>query len=143
MSRTSQLRLSPHQYDDARARRQIHVPESDVLAACLELLARHPRVAFARRCNTGSGYLIYAHRFNELVVAGAMKRNEARFMRFGVKGAADITGMLRGGRRLEVECKSDTGRLEDEQLQFLDAINGGGGLGIVARSVDELVEALA
>jgi hypothetical protein len=137
MPRTSMLRLSPDQYDDVRARRerfrsgQIHVPERDVLAACLELLARHPRVAFAKRMSTG-------------VTKYTDHKGVERFVRFGFPGCPDIWAMLRGsGRLMVVEVKSDRGVVSDEQDAFMQAVNGGGGLGIVARSVSELVEALA
>lgn len=149
MSRGSgMLRLTAEQYDDRAKRRarhasgQINVPERDILVACIELLRRHPAVAFAYRSNVAAGYLMYPDTYKRLVAAGALRPDECRYMRFGIKGAADITGMLRGGRRLEVECKADRGAVRDDQDVFLQAVSGGGGLGVVVRSVDELVEAL-
>lgn len=116
--------------------------ESDVQSAGLELLKRHPAVAFAYRSNSRAGFMLNPDVYDRLVREGHLKPNEARFMRFGVKGAHDVTGMLRGGRRLEVEFKGDGGKLSDDQRAYGEAVNGGGGLAIVAFSVDELVAKL-
>lgn len=120
-----------------------HTPEADVLAAVLELLQLHPKVAWARRSNVGSGFLLRSDVYYGLVRAGHLQANTARFMQFGVKGAADVTGQLRGsGRRLEIECKGDRGKPSDDQAIFGDAVNGGGGLWVLARSVDDVLRAL-
>lgn len=63
-------------------------------------------------------------------------------IRFGLKGSADITGILRDGRRLEIEVKDAKGKLSPEQIEFLETINRLGGLAFVARSVDDVVKAL-
>ena len=60
-----------------------------------------------------------------------------RWVQFGLPGQADITGILPNGRRLEVELKSDTGRLSPEQKKFRDSIVASGGLYIAARTLDE------
>lgn len=133
---------------DRRARRErfqrgeVHLLEKDVLAACLEYCQRHPKVAWAKRSNVGSGFLIRRDVYERLVRSGALKPSEARFARYGVKDGGDITGMLKGGRRLEVETKSDKGKPSDEQQAFGDAVNGGGGLWICAHSVDDVERAL-
>jgi len=139
------LRFSEDEFAEREARRErfkagkIAVPERDVLAAVLEFLRLHPSVAWATRSNVGCGYLLRADQYHRLVAAGSLKAGEARFMRFGFKGAADITGQLRDGKRLEVECKADRGVVSDDQAAFLQAVNGAGGVGIVARSVDDVV----
>lgn len=149
MSRNGTLRFSEDQYREQQARRerfkagQVHVPERDILAAGLELLHKHPACAFAFRMNTGAGYVLRADVYRRLVEGGHLKRDEARFMRFGFKGASDLFGMLRGGRLLVAEAKTDRGIVSDDQQAVIDAVNGGGGLGVVFRAVDELAEALA
>lgn len=51
--------------------------------------------------------------------AGAIKLLEkAQPIAFGLPGQADITGILANGRRLEVEVKTDTGRVSPEQTIF-------------------------
>lgn len=148
--KSQMLRLSSiDELGERQARREryqtgrTHVPEADVLAAVLELLRLHPHVAWARRSNTGSGYLLRSDVYRDLVAAGHLQSNTARWMQFGVKGGADVSGMLRGGRLLQVECKSDRGKLSADQEVFGQAVNGGGGLWLVARSVDDVMRALA
>lgn len=124
-------------------RGEVHTLEKDVLAACLEFCQRHPAIAWAARANVGAGYLIRYAKFQELVAAGHLKESDARFVRYGLKNGGDITGMFRGtGRRLEVETKSDTGRVKDDQAAFGQAVNGGGGLWVIARSIDDVADAL-
>lgn len=71
----------------------------------------------------------------------------------GRRGVSDILAILPAGRdplgeemppgrMLAVETKSDTGRLRPDQAVFLDAVNRSGGLGLVVRSVGELIDGL-
>ena len=59
-------------------------------------------------------------------------------IRYGVPGQADLTGLIAGGRRLEIEVKSETGRQSDEQRHYQHWIESRGGLYILARSVDDV-----
>ena len=107
-----------------------HIREADVQSAILELLRVHPRVAWAHRFNTG----------------GVERRNadgSTRYIAFAFAGCPDILGQLRGGRLLAIECKSSTGRVTTEQVEFLGLAARHGALAIVARSVDDVVAALA
>jgi len=62
-----------------------------------------------------------------------------RFVRFGVKGQADLTGvMLPGGRRIEIEVKAPTGRQSREQRDFQAMIEKFNGVYILARSVADV-----
>ena len=63
-------------------------------------------------------------------------------MSFGYPGSADITGILPDGRRLEVECKSATGRQSEKQKKFEEKIRTNGGIYILARSVEDLEHGL-
>jgi len=72
---------------------------------------------------------------------GAVKFGH-RLVRFGVKGQGDISGILRGGRRLEIEVKSATGAQSEDQLRFQLMIESMGGLYVLARSVDDAVTAI-
>ena len=65
-----------------------------------------------------------------------------RVVRFGVPGQADLTGMLPGGRRLEIEAKSATGRQTKDQKRFQAMIEKFGGLYVLARSVEDVWAAL-
>src|SRR4051794_33690092 len=64
-------------------------------------------------------------------------------VRFGVRGQADLSGIVRGGRRLEIEVKSPRGRRSPQQVKWGEMIARFGGIYIVARSVNEVHAALA
>ena len=61
-----------------------------------------------------------------------------RFIRFGVPGQADLTGILPGGRRVEIETKSPDGRQTPDQRAFQALIERFGGLYVLARSVEDV-----
>lgn len=65
-----------------------------------------------------------------------------RFIRFGVVGCADISGIIKGGIRLEIEVKKRTGQQRKEQKAFQRMIESMGGIYIVARSVDDVYNGL-
>jgi len=111
--------------------------ESPIVAACLRRLAL--RRIRAWRQNSGCAMM-------------PGRGGKPMPVRFGEKGAADITGILRsqGGRRLEVECKRPLGprggksgrEQSDDQRAFQAMIEEEGGLYLLVRSADELDEAL-
>lgn len=111
-------------------RTTLKTPERDVLAAVLELLQRHPKVGFAVRMNSG-------------VTNYRDKTGEQRWVRYGFVGCPDVWAMLRGsGRLMVVEVKGDRGRATPEQQAVLDAVSNGGGIGVLAYSVDDVMRAL-
>ncbi len=57
-------------------------------------------------------------------------------IRFGLPGSGDVTGLLVVGRRLEVELKSDVGRLTAVQRAFGARVTAMGGLYIASRTLD-------
>ncbi|HUW32859.1 MAG TPA: hypothetical protein VM223_14730 [Planctomycetota bacterium] len=83
---------------------------------------------------------------------------QGRFVRFGIPGQADLTGILpvvqvlicphcEGelstpalGVRLEVEVKTETGRLSEDQKNFQGMIERFGGIYVVARSPRDVVD---
>lgn len=65
-----------------------------------------------------------------------------RFIRFGVVGCADISGIIKGGIRLEIEVKKRTGKQRKQQKAFQAMITAMGGIYIVARSVDDVYNGL-
>jgi len=103
--------------------------ESEVQRAVLDMLARHPRVAFAHRINS-----------RVLDVVDKRKPGNTRPMRTAPKGHPDIVGMLTDGRALYVECKrASGGRLTPEQADFLSRVANHGGVAIVARCVEDVL----
>ena len=73
--------------------------------------------------------------------SGAIKL-ENRFIRFGAVGSSDILGILNDGRFLAIEVKSAKGKLTESQKNFLANVNDAGGLGIVARSIEDVTRGL-
>lgn len=66
--------------------------------------------------------------------------------RFHMRGVADILGIITDqngiGTPLAIEVKSPKGVLSPEQKIFLEEFNKRGGIGIVARSIDDAIDAL-
>ena len=107
--------------------------EAQVLPSVLEYLAwleMSKKVVWFSRMNSGAGKLLYPD------------GRTSQFMRFGFKGCPDIIGQLPGGRFFGVETKSATGRSSEDQIEFRERSNEGGGLVVVARSVDDVLERL-
>jgi hypothetical protein len=69
---------------------------------------------------------------------GAAMSPTGHLTRFGVKGQSDISGILAGGRFLQIEVKTPTGRLSPEQERWGAMITRFGGLFIVARCVEDV-----
>lgn len=65
-----------------------------------------------------------------------------RRIAFGIKGQADLTGILPDGKRLEIEVKTQTGKQRPEQANYQAMIERFGGVYILARSVDDVYRAL-
>lgn len=103
--------------------------EADVLSAVLTALKLHPKVAWAQRMQTGAGKLL-------------RKGGASQWLRFGWVGAPDVVAQLRDGRFMAVECKRPSGSTTPEQDAFLACVAANGGVAVVARSVDDLLEAL-
>ena len=74
---------------------------------------------------------------------GAATDQNGRLVRFGRPGAADLTGILSDGRRLEIEVKSAHGRQSVAQASFQRIIENYGGVYILARSVTDVMRGLA
>lgn len=64
---------------------------------------------------------------------------KGRAVRFGVVGQADLSGILKGGRRLEIEVKRRGERPTEEQVSFGAMIQRYGGVWAVVRSVEEAI----
>lgn len=99
--------------------------ESDVMQSILLALGSRPDCRLWRN-NTGR----------------LLNPKSGRWVAFGLKGSADILGILQGGRFLAIETKTPAGRLRPEQIAFRRMVEGLGGLYVVARSVDDAVTAV-
>ncbi len=63
-------------------------------------------------------------------------------VRCGIPGQADIAGVYRG-RHLEIEVKTDDGRLSQAQRRWRMAVERAGGIWVLARSPRDALNALA
>lgn len=59
--------------------------------------------------------------------------------RFGKKGAADILGVTPWGQAIAIECKSDKGKLSQEQIEFLDELRKRGAIVIIAKYLWDVI----
>ena len=94
--------------------------EAQILA---EIMARCGARADCRlwRQNTGAGVM-----------------GDGRFVRYGIPGQADISGIYLDGRRIEIEVKATKGRVSDAQKAWAEMIKNHNGLYLLARSADEV-----
>ena len=98
--------------------------ERDIQRAILDLLERHPKVAWAQRMNTG-----------------AVKRH-GRMIRFGFPGCPDIIGQMKDGRILGLEVKKDGGYASIEQRSQIALMQLHGAVAAVVWSVDDVLDIL-
>ena len=99
--------------------------ESQILAAILREFGSRTDMRLWRQ-NTGA----------------AKDPRTGQVIRFGIKGQADLSGILQGGRRIEIECKTATGRQTKEQKAWQRMIEKMGGLYVLARGVEDVERAL-
>lgn len=101
------------------------------------VVLRGVQMALARRHD------VIVWRQNSGVSRMRNKKGPERFVRFGVVGAADLTGIVVGsGRRLEIECKRPGEHPTENQLRYGDRIRGAGGFYLVVHSVEECLRLL-
>ena len=103
---------------------KLKTKEKDVLKGCMQYLKLNGYV-FIRN---NSGAVISAY------------KGKNRMIRYGDKGSPDLIILGRHGEFIAVECKSDTGKLSPEQEDYRKRVLNSGGIYIVARSVDDLIE---
>ena len=137
MNQADLFRLHPerqHRKPPKKLKLSAEPKEAAVLASVLQALNFYPSVSWFRRMNSGA-YVLGEHK-------------QRRFIRFGFEGCSDIIGQMKPRRKglpgawLAIEVKSATGKVSDHQERFLDMVNAAGGVGFVARSVDDLKQHL-
>lgn len=112
----------------ARSRVAVVATEKEIQTAILQFLARCSAVAWAKNMTVG--------RFKVADRAGT------RWIQAGFVGCSDIIGQLTDGRLLAIEVKRHDGRATQEQLDFLRTVRAANGIAIIARSVDDVIEAI-
>lgn len=56
------------------------------------------------------------------------------------KGVSDILGIMKDGKLLAIEVKTDRGKVTPEQQNFLDIINKNNGMAFLVKSLDEVMQ---
>lgn len=102
--------------------------ERDIQSSILDYLTRCSSIAWVHRLSSG--------KFKVTDKAGT------RWIQAGWVGAPDIIGMTTKGQFVGIEVKAWNGVASIEQIAFLQAVRAGGGIGIIARSVDDVISAL-
>lgn len=104
--------------------------ESSVRKASLDLL--HAWGIFAWKNNTGAYKRQYSRKDGS---------QDSAWIAYGYPGSGDILGLTkRTGRFFSVETKTDENDLQENQEEFRDLIVKSGGLYIVVRNIETLVE---
>lgn len=71
--------------------------------------------------------------------SGTFYTRDGRPVHIGIVGHSDLYGFRPDGRMFFVECKSRSGRLTEEQREFLQVMNERGAVAVVARDADQCV----
>lgn len=74
---------------------------------------------------------------------GATVNPNGQFVKFGIPGQADISGIMQDGRRLEIEVKRPGGKISDDQFSFKKMIQSHEGLYFLVYSWEETRDALS
>jgi hypothetical protein len=67
---------------------------------------------------------------------------EGKLIHYGLKGCADISGILKGGYRVEIEVKTGKAKQQINQKHFEKNIHMWGGIYFVARSPEDALKSL-
>ncbi len=113
--------------------KQLHhlLSESQIQKQILDYLKL--KKYFMHRQNTGASVIPYTDKYG---------REKKRFVRYGTPGQPDIVGCI-NGRYVGIEVKAHGKYQSPEQKAFQASLQEAGGLYILARSVDDVMEGLA
>lgn len=75
---------------------------------------------------------------------GSLEDKNGRWVQYGVcnPGGSDLIGWTKTGRFLAVEVKAGRTATTQAQANFVSVVNAGGGIAVIARSVDDVITAL-
>lgn len=83
----------------------------------------------------------FTERTNVIVNPGDVVVRNARPIHAGlIDGASDLIGWSSTGKFMACEVKTESGKLSDEQINFLMAVHSAGGIAIIARSPEEALD---
>lgn len=87
-------------------------------------------------------YLALSGIFHYRQNSGAFKTEAGGFYKFASKnGLPDIVA-IKDGKYVGIECKTKSGKQSEAQAQIEQAIIGAGGIYILARSLDDIINIL-
>ena len=99
--------------------------ESVIKKEIMDLLLVHPRVAIVWQTDAPT------------TLSRKFKAN-----RYHPKGIPDIIGVLKDGKSLLIEVKTEKGKVREEQETLLEAASQAGALAFICRSREECLEVL-
>lgn len=110
-------------------------PHTELVKEALVELSRNGHFCWNNESGTGwVGKLMGRNKAGQTVLSNA------RPVAFGLPGSADILGVLISGHALAAEAKTGTGRQQKNQGNFQTAWEKRGGIYVLFRSVDQLIE---
>lgn len=69
---------------------------------------------------------------------GRLQDKKGRWVQFGLcVGSSDLIGWTDKGRFAAIECKTKTGAIRPEQINFIEAVLKAGGIGGIVRSLED------
>ncbi len=78
-----------------------------------------------------------------LLPTGGAQTGGARVVRYGIKGGADLIGLMAPfGRFLAIEVKTGRAKQSPQQKSFENIVTSRGGLYLVSRSVESVIVSL-
>ena len=81
----------------------------------------------------------FFYRQNTTPIFDAQKKIFRRMPAYAMKGVPDII-VIHQGKYIGIECKSDTGKMSPDQLQFEKMSTLNGGVYILARSIEDVIK---
>ncbi len=131
ISKKLQMQLLPAIENGRKTNLNAHqrlASEHEIQNSIIEYLTRCSAIAWVRRLNSGKFRVV--------------DKSGTRWIQAGWVGAPDVIAMTTSGRFVAVEVKAYSGVATVEQIEFLQCVRAGGGIGIIARSVDDVISAL-
>lgn len=118
------MRWTKKQYHAHKAGKSVPTSANDLTSAIITYLSLH-------------GWMVW--RQNNVAVYDKQIGQYRAFT--GMRGLPDIIGFnKKTGVFIAVEVKAGDDQLSPDQINFLHALNKSGGLGIVARSLDDVIK---
>ncbi len=71
-----------------------------------------------------------------------VKKKKWKKLHNQLKGVSDILGILHDGKFLAIECKTKNTARSKEQVDFINDINNTNGIGLFAKSIEDVLEIL-